>query len=110
MPTYFFVSNFLVSYGLGWFFIDATILSLVACLLVRRYLPKFLVFDVIFVAAILFVVGVNTFLGTTLDLKAPYLNAIKYDYQALPFFCFLAASLSDQKHYRFLTQAKQNQN
>ena len=37
--------------------------------------------------------GLNTFLGTTLDLKAPYLNAIKYDYQVLPFFCFLAASM-----------------
>ena len=93
VPTYFFVSNFLISYGLGWFFIDATILSLITCLVVRRYLPKFLVLDVIFVVALLFVVGINTFLGTTLDLKAPYLNAIKYDYQALPFFCFLAASL-----------------
>ncbi len=28
-----------------------------------------------------------------MDLKAPYLNAIKYDYQALPFFSLLAASL-----------------
>ncbi len=104
-PTYFFVSNFLVSYGLGWFFIDATILSLIACLLVRRYLPKFLVFDLIFVAAILFVVGLNTFLGTTLDLKAPYLNAIKYDYQALPFFCFLAASIVT-KSLSLITSAK----
>ena len=92
-PSYFFVSNFLVSYGLGWFFIDAVILSLIACLALRRLFPKFLVSDAICVAAILFVVGVNTFLGTTLDLKAPYLNAIKYDYQALPFFCFLAGSL-----------------
>jgi len=92
-PSYFFVSNFLVSYGLGWFFIDAAILSLITCMLLRRLLPKFIISDAICVTAIIFVVGVNIFLGTTLALKAPYLNAIKYDYQALPFFCFLAASL-----------------
>ena len=42
---------------------------------------------------IICVISVNTFLGAGLDLKSPYLNAIKYDYQSLPFFCFLAASL-----------------
>jgi hypothetical protein len=36
---------------------------------------------------------VNTFLGASLNLKSPYLTAIKYDYQSLPFFTFLAASL-----------------
>ena len=92
-PSYFFVSNFLVSYGLGWFFIDAVILSLIAGLAFRHVFPKLLVFDAVFVVAIIFVLGVNTFLGTTLNLNAPYLNAIKYDYQALPFFCLLAASL-----------------
>lgn len=93
VPSYFFVSNFLASYGLGWFFIDAAILSLIICLAKRKVFPKFLVFDAICLAAIICIGGVNTFLGATLDLKAPYLNAIKYDYQALPFFCFLAASL-----------------
>jgi len=93
VPSYFFVSNFLVSYGLGWFFIDAAILSLITCILLRSLFPKFIISDAICVAAIIFVVSVNIFLGTTLALKAPYLNAIKYDYQALPFFCFLAASL-----------------
>ncbi len=42
---------------------------------------------------ILSVVSVNTFLGAVLNLNAPYLNAIKYDYQSLPFFSLLAASL-----------------
>jgi len=32
-------------------------------------------------------------LGASLDLKSPYLNSIKYDYQSLPFLSFLAASL-----------------
>jgi hypothetical protein len=52
-----------------------------------------LAFDLICLAAIICVVSVNTFLGAVLDLKAPFLNAFKYDYQALPFFCLLAASL-----------------
>jgi 4-amino-4-deoxy-L-arabinose transferase-like glycosyltransferase len=92
-PSYFFVGNFLISYGLGWFFIDAAILSLIVCLVQRRLFHKFFVFDAICLAVIICVISVNTFLGAGLDLKAPYLNAIKYDYQSLPFFCFLAASL-----------------
>ena len=93
VPSYFFVGNFLVSYGLGWFFIDAAILSLIMCVIQRRLFHKFLVFDAIFLAAIICVIGVNTFLGASLDLKSPYQNAIKYDYQSLPFFSLLAASL-----------------
>jgi 4-amino-4-deoxy-L-arabinose transferase-like glycosyltransferase len=93
VPSYFFVSNFLVSYGLGWFFIDAVVLSLIACFMLRKHVSRFLAFDGICLVTIVCVVAVNTFLGATLDLKAPYLNAIKYDYQALPFFCLLAASL-----------------
>ncbi len=93
VPSYFFVSNFLVSYGLGWFFIDAVVLSLIVCFVLRSFFHRFLAFDAICLATIICVVGVNTFLGATLDLKAPYLNAIKYDYQALPFFCFLVGSL-----------------
>ena len=93
VPTYFFVTNFLVSYGLGWFFIDAVIVSLLVGLVQRRLFRKFFVFDLICLAAITCVVSVNVFLGAALDLKAPFLNAIKYDYQALPFFCLLAASM-----------------
>jgi 4-amino-4-deoxy-L-arabinose transferase-like glycosyltransferase len=92
-PTPFFVTNFLVSYGLGWFFIDASIVSLLVCLWQRRIFRKFLPLDAICVATIICIVSVNIILGTTLDLKAPFLNAIKYDYQALPFFSLLAASL-----------------
>jgi uncharacterized membrane protein len=94
--TYFFVYNFLVNYGLGWFFIDAIIISLLVVLVQRRLLHKFLVFDLVCLAAVICVVSVNTFLGAVLDLKAPFLNAFKYDYQALPFFCLLAASLTSK--------------
>ena len=100
-PTYFFVTNFLVNYGLGWFFIDAIIVSLLVGLVLRRLLRNFCVFDLICLAAITCVVSVNIYLGATLDLKAPFLNAFKYDYQALPFFCLLAASLMSKSAVLF---------
>ncbi len=93
IPTYFFATNFLVSYGLGWFFIDAVVLSLLVYLVQRRFPRNFLVFDVICVAVIACALSVNTILGATLDLKAPFLDAFKYDFQTLPFFSLLAASL-----------------
>ena len=96
VPTYFFVYNFLVNYGLGWFFIDAIIVSLLVVLVQRRLFRKFLVFDLICLATVVCVASVNTILGAVLDLKAPFLNAFKYDYQALPFFCLLAASMTSK--------------
>jgi len=94
VPSYFFVANFLLNYGLGWFFTSATVLSLLVCFLRRKLFPKILVFDSICLATIVSVVSVNTFLGAGLNLKSPYYNAIKYDYQSLPFFSLLAASLA----------------
>jgi 4-amino-4-deoxy-L-arabinose transferase-like glycosyltransferase len=96
VPTYFFIYNFLVNYGLGWFFIDTIIVSLCVVLVKKNLFQKFLVFDLICLAAVVCVVSVNTLLGAVLDLKAPFLNAFKYDYQALPFFCLLAASLTSK--------------
>jgi 4-amino-4-deoxy-L-arabinose transferase-like glycosyltransferase len=93
VPSYFFVSNFIINYGLGWFFVDAAILSLIICFAQRRLFQKFIIFDFLCLAVIVCVLSVNTFLGAGLDLKSPYLNSIKYDYQSLPFFSFLAASL-----------------
>jgi 4-amino-4-deoxy-L-arabinose transferase-like glycosyltransferase len=93
VPTYFFAANFLISYGLGWFFIDAVILSLLFHLIQRHLSRNFLVFDIICIAAIMCAFSINTILGASLNLKAPYLNAFKYNFQTLPFFCLLAASL-----------------
>ena len=93
VPTYFFATNFLVSYGLGWFFVDAVVLSLLVYLVQRRLPRNFLVFDIICVAVIMCALSVNTFLGAALDLKAPFLDAFKYNFQTLPFFSLLAASL-----------------
>jgi 4-amino-4-deoxy-L-arabinose transferase-like glycosyltransferase len=93
VPSYFFVSNFLINYGLGWFFLDAAFLSLLFCLVQRRLFGKFLVLDLTCLAAILCAISVNLYLGVPLDLKSPYLNVVKYCYQALPFFSLLAGSL-----------------
>ncbi len=92
-PTPFFAINFLTSYGIGWFFVDAAIVSLLVVLWQRQNLREFLFLDTTCLLTVIIVVGVNTILGAALDLKAPYYNAIKYDYQALPFLSFLAASL-----------------
>ena len=93
-PSYFFVGNFLLNYGLGWFFIIAAALSLLVCFLRRKLFPKIHVFDLICLTTIISVVSVNTFLGAGLNLKSPYQNAIKYNFQSLPFFSLLAASLA----------------
>lgn len=42
---------------------------------------------------ILSILILNLVLGVSLNLKVPYTSAVKYDYQALPFFCLAAASL-----------------
>jgi len=94
VPSYFFVGNFLLNYGLGWFFMAATVLSFLVCFLRRKLFSQILVFDLICLATIVSVVSVNTFLGAGLNLKPPYLNAVKYDYQSLPFFSLVAASLA----------------
>jgi len=93
VPSYFFVGTFLLNYGLGWFFMVAAVLSLLVCFLRRKLFSKILVFDLICLATIVSVVSVNTFLGAALNLNFPYNNAIKYNYQSLPFFSLLAASL-----------------
>jgi 4-amino-4-deoxy-L-arabinose transferase-like glycosyltransferase len=93
VPSPFFVINFLASYGLGWFFADAVILSLIMSLALHKKYRSFLVIDLICLAVIICVVVADTCLGAGLNLKAPYQNAIKYCYQALPFFSLIGGSL-----------------
>jgi len=38
--------------------------------------------------------GVDMYLGVSLNLKAPYTSAVKYTYQSLPFFSLVAGSLA----------------
>ncbi len=92
-PSYSFVGVFLWNYGLGVLFVVATAFSLILLFAFRKELPRAFRFDIICLATILPILFVDMILGAGLNLKAPYNNAIKYDYFALPFFCLIAASL-----------------
>jgi 4-amino-4-deoxy-L-arabinose transferase-like glycosyltransferase len=92
VPSFFFIINYLLE-GLGALFLIATALSLIVSLSHRRLFAKILPYDLMCLATILAVGGINTFLAVGLNLKSPYINPIKYDYQFLPFFSLLAASL-----------------
>jgi 4-amino-4-deoxy-L-arabinose transferase-like glycosyltransferase len=94
VPSYFFVGTFLDNFGLGFFFILAVAFSLLICFSFRKTFSKILVFDLICLASIVTVLGVDFFLGAGLNLNGPYVAAIKYEYQSLPFFSLLAASLA----------------
>jgi 4-amino-4-deoxy-L-arabinose transferase-like glycosyltransferase len=93
VPSYFFVGYFFANYGLGWFFLTAAIFSMLVSCLQRKLFSKTFVFDLICLATIIPIAGTNTFLGASLNLKAPYIIAIKYNFQSLPFFSLIAASL-----------------
>jgi hypothetical protein len=71
----------------------ATVFSLVVLFSFRKQFQKIFAFDLIFLATIAAILIINMILGAGMNLKAPYNNAIKYDYLALPFFCLIAASL-----------------
>jgi hypothetical protein len=91
--SYSFVGFFVWNYGLGGFFVSATIFSLVLDFAFRGQFSKVCYLDLICFASILPILITNMVLGVGLNLKAPYNNAIKYDYQSLPFFSLVAASL-----------------
>jgi len=92
VPSLFFLMNFL-SAGMGVLFLISSALSLIISLAYRRIFSKFFPFDLMCLTTIIIVGCINTFLGFGLNLSAPYNNPVKYDYQFLPFFSLLAASL-----------------
>jgi len=95
-PSYFFAANFILNYGVGWLFTFIVALALAAGTLFWRRNRSLLVVDIICLATVFAVIGVDTFLGAALDLKPPYQNAVKYCYHALPFLALLAASLTQK--------------
>jgi 4-amino-4-deoxy-L-arabinose transferase-like glycosyltransferase len=107
-PSYFFVANFII-YTMGFFFAAAAILSFTIGLTFRKIFSKTLIFDLICLLTIAVVVGVNVYLGTFLNLQAPYYEAFKFDYQALPFFALMAVSLA-AKSFSLLNFAKARRN
>ena len=94
VPSYWFVLTFLNDYGIGFFFIIATVFSLVVCFSLRKHFPKIVTLDLICLTTIAAILGVDIVLGAGLNLNVPYTSAIKYDYQALPFFSLIVASLT----------------
>ena len=102
MPSYFFTFNYLIG-NLGVYFLAATIISLLVSTLQRKIFRNILAADLICMATILLVLGIDTFLALGLNFKAPYTGAVKYDYQALPFFCLLAASILVKCQSLFMT-------
>ncbi|MCX8152953.1 MAG: glycosyltransferase family 39 protein [Candidatus Bathyarchaeota archaeon] len=91
-PSYFFVGTFLIE-AVGIFFLIAFSLSLIVYVFCRDSFTKLLSFDMMCLATSIAVIAVNTFLGAGLNLSFPYNNAIKYNYQALPYLSLLSASL-----------------
>jgi 4-amino-4-deoxy-L-arabinose transferase-like glycosyltransferase len=99
----FFATNFLIDYGLGLAFIAAAAFSLVLGFALRKFFSKTVIVDLISLASIAFIVGVNVYLGAVMNLNVPYFSAVKYLYQALPLFVLLTASLSDKSFSMFKT-------
>jgi hypothetical protein len=91
-PSPFFVVNYLLG-ALGIFFLAAGAVSLLISFARRKALGKLFASDMICLATVAAVVGVNMFLVLGKNLITPYNNPIKYEYQFLPLFCLLAASL-----------------
>ncbi len=93
-PSYSFLNEFLINYGLGIVFVCAVVFSVISGALIWRHLSKDVVFvDIVCLITILLISGLVVYMGVILNLKAPYTSAIKYAYQALPYFSLLAASL-----------------
>jgi 4-amino-4-deoxy-L-arabinose transferase-like glycosyltransferase len=105
MPSSFFTFNFLIG-NLGIYLLAAAVISLLISVFQTKLFRNFLGADLICVAAIFVVVGIDTFFALGLNYSAPYTGAVKYDYQALPFFCLLAAALLSKTQSLFLTLKK----
>jgi 4-amino-4-deoxy-L-arabinose transferase-like glycosyltransferase len=98
-PSPFFLLYYLLG-AVGVFFLAAGAVSLLISFVRRKKLGKVFGSDLICLAAVAAVLGVNMFLVLGRNLICPYNNPIKYDYQFLPLFCLLAASLLN-KFYSF---------
>jgi 4-amino-4-deoxy-L-arabinose transferase-like glycosyltransferase len=106
IPSYTFMLNFLVNYGIGFFFLAAAAFSLIINLFFRKNFPKkLIILDFVCLISVLSILGVNMYLGVNLNLKAPYSSVIKFSYQALPFFSLIAASLA-AKSFLLLNRVK----
>ena len=92
VPSPFFISTFLINYGLGWLFIDLIVFSTILAIVYKKMMYKFLTLDLIWIITIACILGTNFYLGYIASLKVSYESSIKYSFQSLPFLSLLAAS------------------
>jgi 4-amino-4-deoxy-L-arabinose transferase-like glycosyltransferase len=96
-PSFYFLLKFF-SVNPGLLLLLAVGISIVLIISTRKYFRGSF-FDIVCVATIVGTAGVNMFLVLSLGLLVPYVDPVKYDYQALPAFCLLAASLLEKTRF-----------
>jgi hypothetical protein len=104
VPPYFFLFSFFVQ-NPGLFLLLASVFSLLLSFSKRKSFARILAFDLIFLATIIGVAGLNMYLVLGRNLLIPYVDPIKYDYSLLPLFCWLAASLANKCYLLFSQQS-----
>jgi hypothetical protein len=91
-PSPLFLVNFFVE-NPGLLLLLAGGISLAVSLWKRKYFAETVFFDLVCLATIVGTTGVNVYLVLVRGLWVPYVDPVKYDYQLLPTFCWLAAAL-----------------
>ncbi|MBN1784415.1 MAG: glycosyltransferase family 39 protein [Candidatus Bathyarchaeota archaeon] len=97
VPSPFFLLYYLLG-TVGLFFLAAGGVSLLVSFLRTKKFGKIFLSDMICLAAIVTILGVNLYLVLGRNLICAYNNPVKYDYQFLPLLCLLAASLLNKFH------------
>jgi hypothetical protein len=103
MPSPFFLITFFIE-NPGLLFLLAIGVSIALSLWKRQYFATTVFFDFVCLVTIIGIAGVNMYLVLARGLWVPYVDPVKYDYQLLPAFCWLAASLAP-KVYKFANSA-----
>ncbi|MGD2066308.1 MAG: glycosyltransferase family 39 protein [Candidatus Bathyarchaeota archaeon] len=108
-PSPFFLLYYLLG-AVGVFFLAAGAVSLLVSFLRTKKLGKVFLSDLICLAAVVTILGVNMYLVLGRNLICAYNNPVKYDYQFLPLFCLLAASLLNKLYSLDLTNLTDKRN
>lgn len=96
-PSWVFLLQYFIK-NLGLAFSATCALSLLLSLSQRKLFGHAVTSDLICLATILSVTSFNLFLVLVKKLWVPFNNPIKFDYQSLPAFCWLAASFISKYH------------
>ncbi len=80
----------------GWFLFLAVFFSLALSISYRKQFEEYLWVDMVCLGTIASIMAIDILLVFGFHLTVPYISAVKYNYMTLPFFCLLAASLSDK--------------